>query len=65
MKPKLKFTDYIRRLQAWRNKYETALDARPRLMPLDALSHYLAEFHHNKFDEIEVPSDQEFAARRY
>ncbi|KAF8974524.1 hypothetical protein BDZ97DRAFT_2053099 [Flammula alnicola] len=47
--------EYIQRLQQWRNKYETTLDARPRLQPLAVLSHYLTEFQYSKIDEIEIP----------
>jgi hypothetical protein len=47
--------EYIQRLQRWRDKYEKALDARPRVQPLDVLSHYLTEFQYSKVDEIEVP----------
>ena len=46
---------YIGRLQEWRNKYEKFLDSRPKVQPLDLISHYLAEFHHTKIDEIQVP----------
>ena len=52
---KLGMAAYIGRLQDWRNKYEKFLDSRPRVQPLDLISHYLAEFHHAKIDEIEVP----------
>jgi len=47
--------EYIRKLQQWRQKFETFLDARPRLQPLAHLSHYLTEFQYSKIDEIEVP----------
>jgi transformation/transcription domain-associated protein len=47
--------EYIQRLQRWRDKYEKYLDSRPRLQPLDILSHYLTEFQYGKFDDIEVP----------
>ncbi|KAF8165306.1 hypothetical protein B0H34DRAFT_232712 [Crassisporium funariophilum] len=47
--------EYIQRLQQWRDKFETILDARPRLQPLAVLSHYLTEFQYSKVDEIEVP----------
>ncbi|KII95163.1 hypothetical protein PLICRDRAFT_693420 [Plicaturopsis crispa FD-325 SS-3] len=47
--------EYIRKLQEWRDRYERFLDSRPRLQPLDTLSHYLTEFQYGKFDEIEVP----------
>lgn len=47
--------DYLRRLQQWRDRYEKYLDSRPRVQPLDLLSHYLTEFQYGKFDDIEVP----------
>lgn len=47
--------DYIRRLQHWRDRYEKYLDSRPRVQPLDLLSHWLVEFQYTKFDEVEVP----------
>ncbi|KAJ3865184.1 hypothetical protein EV359DRAFT_39363 [Lentinula novae-zelandiae] len=52
-----KFThyEYIQRLQQWRDKYEVLLDGRPRVQPLDSLSHYLTEFQYSKVDELDVP----------
>ncbi|KAG5221804.1 Transcription-associated protein [Salix suchowensis] len=47
--------EFIRKLQQWRDRYETLLDSRPRTQPMDVLSHYLAEFHYNKVDEVEIP----------
>ncbi|CDZ98369.1 Histone acetyltransferase SAGA, TRRAP/TRA1 component, PI-3 kinase superfamily [Phaffia rhodozyma] len=47
--------DYVRKLQKLRDKYEVSLDRRPRKQPLDQANCYLAEFHHGKFDEVEVP----------
>ena len=55
LKSKFTFSEYIRRLQRWRDRYERNLDSRPRLQPLDLLSHYLTEFQHGKFDDIEIP----------
>ncbi|KAG8865354.1 hypothetical protein FRB96_000244 [Tulasnella sp. 330] len=52
-KPNLR--QYLEKLQVWRDKYEKVLEARPRLQPLDVLSHWLVEFQHSKFDEVEVP----------
>ncbi|KAL4241981.1 DNA Damage Response and Repair Kinase [Abortiporus biennis] len=52
-KPKLH--DLIKRLQQWRDKYERHLKSRPRIQPLEMLSHYLTEFQFGKFDDIEVP----------
>jgi len=47
--------EYMRKLQQWRDRYETLLDQRPRWQSLELLSHYLTEFEYNKVDEIEVP----------
>ncbi|TFK56003.1 FAT-domain-containing protein [Heliocybe sulcata] len=55
LKSKLSQVEYIAKLQQWRDRYEKHLDSRPRLQPLDMLSHYLTEFQLGKFDEIEVP----------
>ncbi|KZT26868.1 FAT-domain-containing protein [Neolentinus lepideus HHB14362 ss-1] len=55
LKSKLSQLEYIGKLQQWRDRYEKYLDSRPRLQPLDMLSHYLTEFQYGKFDEIEVP----------
>ncbi|KAJ3722891.1 FAT domain-containing protein [Lentinula raphanica] len=52
---KLTHYEYIQRLQQWRDKYEVLLDSRPRVQPLDSLSHYLTEFQYSKVDELDVP----------
>ena len=31
------------------------MDSRPRVQPLDLISHWLVEFQYSKFDEVEVP----------
>lgn len=31
------------------------MDSRPRVQPLDLMSHWLVEFQYTKFDEVEVP----------
>lgn len=46
---------YIQRLQRWRDRYEAALDRKPRRMSLENSSHWLVEFPYHRFDEIEVP----------
>ncbi|KAJ7507855.1 hypothetical protein B0H11DRAFT_2271401 [Mycena galericulata] len=53
--PKQTVYEYIQKLQQWRSRYEKNLDSKPRIQPLDALSHYLTEFQYMKVDEIEVP----------
>lgn len=45
----------VQRLQQWRDRYETTIDRRPTRYPLEHCSHYLVEFQHLKFDEVEVP----------
>jgi transformation/transcription domain-associated protein len=51
--PKLK--DYILRLQYWRDVYERSLDERGKTQSLDQHGCNLNEFHHTKFDEVDVP----------
>nr|ACZ80650.1 putative histone acetyltransferase protein [Cryptococcus depauperatus] len=51
--PKLR--EYIRRLQKWRDLYEKNLDDRSKAMPLDQGGCSLTEFHHTKFDDVEIP----------
>ncbi|TFY70158.1 hypothetical protein EVG20_g2846 [Dentipellis fragilis] len=55
VKSKPSHNEYIRRLQQWRDRYERHLDSRPRVQPLDLLSHYLSEFQYGRFDDIEIP----------
>lgn len=52
-KPTLR--EYVARLQRWRDRYEESLDKRPRRQHLEHCSHYLVEFQHQKFDEVELP----------
>ncbi|KAF9958937.1 hypothetical protein BGZ72_010618 [Mortierella alpina] len=48
-------SQFVTRLQRWRDKFEDILDSKPRRQQLENWSHYLAEFQHQKFDDIEVP----------
>ena len=48
-------SEYIARLQHWRDRYERYLDSRPRVNSLDLISHWLMEFQFVKLDEIDVP----------
>ncbi|KAF9968989.1 hypothetical protein BGZ73_008918 [Actinomortierella ambigua] len=48
-------SQFVTRLQQWRDKFEDILDSKPRRQQLENWSHYLAEFQHQKFDDIEVP----------
>lgn len=52
-KPTLK--EYVERLMAWRDRYEGVLALRPSIQPLDLISHWLAEFHHLTYDDVEIP----------
>lgn len=51
--PKLR--EYIKRLQWWRDTYERSLDSRSKNQPLDQGGCNLIEFHHTKFDDVEIP----------
>ncbi|KZT41150.1 hypothetical protein SISSUDRAFT_1059707 [Sistotremastrum suecicum HHB10207 ss-3] len=55
IKSKLSLREHIARIQRWRDRYEKILEGRPKSQPLDLLSHWLVEFQHGKFDDIEVP----------
>nr|XP_019007357.1 transformation/transcription domain-associated protein [Kwoniella pini CBS 10737]OCF46138.1 transformation/transcription domain-associated protein [Kwoniella pini CBS 10737] len=55
MKDMPKLREYIKRLQRWRDFYEKNLDARPKVQPLDQGGCNLTEFHHTKFDDVEIP----------
>ncbi|KAI9246865.1 hypothetical protein BY458DRAFT_560504 [Sporodiniella umbellata] len=46
---------YVGRLRVWRDTFEAMLDARPRQQKLEGVSHYLVEFQHQKFDDVEIP----------
>ncbi|CAO3646140.1 unnamed protein product [Cunninghamella echinulata] len=54
-KEKLNLEEYVARLRLWRDKFEAMFDARPRKLKLETLSHYLVEFQHQKFDDVEIP----------
>lgn len=54
-KSKLNLEEYVAKLRLWRDKFEAMLDSRPRKQKLEALSHYLVEFQHQKFDDVEIP----------
>lgn len=55
LKSKPTLLEYCQKLQRWRDKYEKFLDSRPRLMTMDTVSHYLVEYPHSKYDDIEIP----------
>jgi transformation/transcription domain-associated protein len=54
---KLTLRQYVVKVQKWRDRYDSQPDhGRTPRKPLQSISHWLAEFHHNKFEEpIEVP----------
>ncbi|KAI8368238.1 uncharacterized protein BYT42DRAFT_123486 [Radiomyces spectabilis] len=54
-KSKLNLEEYVAKLRLWRDKFEAMLDARPRKQKLETCSHYLVEFQHQKFDDVEIP----------
>jgi hypothetical protein len=49
------FREYIRRMQRLHDRYEQGLDNRPRKEALDIGECLLSDFHHTKFDEVEIP----------
>lgn len=50
---------YIKRLCKWRDRLETKLDSRPSRVNLEAMSPPLSEFHHQKFEDVEVPGQNQ------
>ena len=55
MKTMPKLRDYIKRLQYWRDLYERALDARTPVQQLDMQTCTLTDFHHTRFEDVEIP----------
>ena len=55
IKSQPRLPEYCVRLQRWRDKYEKYLDSRPRVQTLDTVSHYLIDYPHSKYDDIEIP----------
>jgi len=55
IKTKPNLLELIARFRDWRDKLEHLLDSRPRRQHLEQYSHYLIEFEHQKFADIEVP----------
>lgn len=55
IKSKPTLTEYVVKLRKWRDRFEAILDRRPKQQFLEHFSHYLVEFQHQKFDDIEVP----------
>lgn len=49
------FETYIKRLRYWRKRLENKLDRAPRAENLEKLCPHLSNFHHQKFEDIEIP----------
>lgn len=49
------FETYIKRLRYWRKRLENKLDRAPKVENLEKLCPHLSNFHHQKFEEIEIP----------
>lgn len=47
--------EYISRLRKWRDRMESKLDRRFRKVNLETICPHLSAFHHQKFEDIEVP----------
>jgi transformation/transcription domain-associated protein len=47
--------EYLRRLRHWKDAFGIILAERPTNQPLESYSHYLTEFEHQRFDDVEVP----------
>ncbi|KAI9230671.1 MAG: hypothetical protein DHS80DRAFT_12039 [Piptocephalis tieghemiana] len=46
---------HVLRLRRWKREFERYLDAQPTLIPLETLSTYLADFEHQRFEDVEIP----------
>ncbi|CEP62323.1 histone acetyltransferase TRA1 LALA0_S05e03004g [Lachancea lanzarotensis] len=49
------FEEYIKRLRYWRNRLETKLDRAPKVENMEKWCPHLSNFHHQKFEDIEIP----------
>lgn len=49
------FETYIKRLRYWRRRIENKLDRAPKVEYLERLCPHLSNFHHQKFEDIEIP----------
>ncbi|SCW01236.1 LAFE_0D08130g1_1 [Lachancea fermentati] len=49
------FETYIKRLRHWRNRLENKLDRAPKTENMEKLCPHLSNFHHQKFEDIEIP----------
>ncbi|KAJ3340111.1 hypothetical protein HDU93_007336 [Gonapodya sp. JEL0774] len=55
IKTKPTLVEVTAKFRDWRDKLEQLLESRSRRAHLEHYSHYLVEFEHQKFDEIEIP----------
>ncbi|EJD48939.1 hypothetical protein AURDEDRAFT_150681 [Auricularia subglabra TFB-10046 SS5] len=53
--PPQNMRQYVQKLQVWRDRYEKALEERPRVFSIEYINPYLAAFQFSKLHEIEVP----------
>ncbi|AGO14186.1 AaceriAER393Cp [[Ashbya] aceris (nom. inval.)] len=49
------FDTYIKRLRHWRNRLENKLDRAPKTDNMENICPHLSNFHHQKFEDIEIP----------
>lgn len=49
------FETYLKRLRYWRKRLENKLDRAPKVEYLERICPNLSNFHHQKFEEIEIP----------
>ncbi|CAB4253773.1 histone acetyltransferase TRA1 [Maudiozyma barnettii] len=49
------FETYIKRLRYWRRRLENKLDRTPKVEYLERVCPNLSSFHHQKFEDIEIP----------
>ncbi|AET37560.1 histone acetyltransferase TRA1 Ecym_1325 [Eremothecium cymbalariae DBVPG len=49
------FDTYIKRLRHWRNRLEYKLDRTPQVENMENICPHLSNFHHQKFEDIEIP----------
>ncbi|GMM37271.1 histone acetyltransferase [Saccharomycopsis crataegensis] len=49
------YETYIKRLIKWKDRFENKLDRRFNKINLESLCPHLTEFHHQKFEDIEIP----------
>ncbi|SCU81956.1 LANO_0B04676g1_1 [Lachancea nothofagi CBS 11611] len=49
------FEEYIKRLRYWRNRLENKLDRAPKVENMEKWCPHLSNFHHQKFEDIEIP----------